>query len=209
MKKLLVTTTAMLACVAAFAQGKISFAVDSLHLVYYSTTPGELRGADSSMAGQGVSSTAMPAGVVLVADLYGGTSAGTMTLQKSTTFSTVAGKWTTASVITTLPGGASEFFQVQVHDAAFLTESDAFAGGSYGGESIVFNTTTGASLAYNSIVSHVSPAFSTWADGPYNAQSFGGAGALGSISVHVVPEPATFALAGIGAAALLIFRRRK
>jgi PEP-CTERM motif-containing protein len=32
---------------------------------------------------------------------------------------------------------------------------------------------------------------------------------LSSFNIHTVPEPSTFALAGLGAAALLIFRRRK
>jgi len=36
-----------------------------------------------------------------------------------------------------------------------------------------------------------------------------GPGLLTSFNVYTVPEPATFALAGLGAAALLIFRRRK
>lgn len=35
------------------------------------------------------------------------------------------------------------------------------------------------------------------------------AGMSGNVSVNIVPEPATFALAGLGAAAMLIFRRRK
>jgi hypothetical protein len=30
-----------------------------------------------------------------------------------------------------------------------------------------------------------------------------------NVKLEIVPEPATFALAGLGAAALLIFRRRK
>ena len=31
----------------------------------------------------------------------------------------------------------------------------------------------------------------------------------GSFNLYMVPEPSTFALAGLGAAALMIFRRRK
>jgi hypothetical protein len=34
-------------------------------------------------------------------------------------------------------------------------------------------------------------------------------GGMGAISVQSVPEPASFALAGLGAAMLVIFRRRK
>jgi len=42
------------------------------------------------------------------------------------------------------------------------------------------------------------------------AQLFGtGAGQLGGFSVNTVPEPTTIALGGLGAAALLFFRRRK
>ena len=36
-----------------------------------------------------------------------------------------------------------------------------------------------------------------------------GEGQIGSITIEVVPEPTSFALAGLGAAALMIFRRRK
>jgi hypothetical protein len=47
--------------------------------------------------------------------------------------------------------------------------------------------------------------------GPYNAIFGSGAGFINglNLSVYQIPEPATFALAGLGAAALVIFRRRK
>ena len=66
----------------------------------------------------------------------------------------------------------------------------------------------GSSIAYNSIIQHTTPAFSTWTDGTFNMDQYG-TGSRGAIAVGVVPEPTSFALCGLGAAALLIFRRRK
>jgi hypothetical protein len=44
---------------------------------------------------------------------------------------------------------------------------------------------------------------------PGTAAVITGAGQFGGLTVNAVPEPSTLALAGLGAAALLIFRRRK
>jgi len=192
--------------VGAYAQGKIAFVNDSLHLIYFSDA-GHLRGADAALAGQGATATT-PSGITLVVDLFGGTSAASLTLQKTTTFSAVPGKWTLANVLSTIPGGAQGFFQVQVRDQAFATATEAMNGNSYAGFSAIFNTTTGASLAYNSIVNHNAPASSTWGDGGFNMDQYG-PGSRGVMSVGIVPEPTSMALAGLGAAALMIFRRRK
>jgi len=210
MKKLIVTSLATLACVAAFAQGKVSFVNDGQHLVYYD--PSLVLPQDAALAGQGVSSAAMPSGITLVADLYtfSGTGAGTLVLTKTTSFSGVAGKWTTANITATpAPGGQADTFQVQVRDSNFATAAAAEAAGSYFGFSSIFTMSPGSGIPFNSIVNLGTPSFSTWGNGSFDASAFGGAGAHGSIDVQVVPEPATFALAGLGAAALLIFRRRK
>jgi len=208
MKKILVTLTATLVCVGAFAQGKIAFENDSLHLYYYSTD-GNLRPADAGLAGTGASSANMPAGVTLVVDLYGGTSSSSLALVSTTTFQAVPGRQNLSNV--TVPGVASGtgFFQVQVRDNAFPTADAAAAALSYSGKSIIFTTVVGTSLAYNSIRNHNSPASSTWTDGSFDGSQIAGAGARGALSIGVVPEPTSFALCGLGAAALLIFRRRK
>src|ERR1041385_207922 len=105
MKKLVLTAVASLACVAAFAQGKISFQVDSLHLVYYDPAK-----TGASLAGNGVSSSLMPAGINLVADLYVGTSSTSLSLMTTTTFGATPGKMNTANIaVPFAPGGASVF----------------------------------------------------------------------------------------------------
>src|SRR5258706_11958837 len=117
MKKILVTLTATLVCLGAFAQGRVTFNNDSLHLVYYTTDPTAINPADAGLAGRGPYSTNSPAGATLIADLYAGSNAGSLALVKSTTFtgSFAEGRWTAAA--TTLPNGlpASQttFFQVQ------------------------------------------------------------------------------------------------
>src|SRR2546421_11740058 len=117
MKKTFVTLTATLACVAAFAQGKVQFKNDSVHLVYLTTDTTFLKAADQSKAG-GLPNAGgtLPSGVTLVADLYGGTSSGSLVFQASTSFSaTSLGVFNTVNVLATgINGGSTGFFQVQI-----------------------------------------------------------------------------------------------
>jgi hypothetical protein len=213
MKKLILTLTVALASVGAFAQGKIAFANNSLHLVYYTDVASGLRAADAGLAGKGVASTAMPAGVTLVADLYVGTSSSSLSLVTSTAFGPAAGTFTLSNILLpspTFPGGTAYNFQVQIRDNAFATADAAAAGGSYSGKSIIFTTVPGSGTLYNRIDNHNAPALSTWTDGQFNMDVAAGiVGARGAIVVSTIPEPASFALAGLGIAAMTIFRRRK
>jgi len=214
MKKVVLTLTASLACLAAFGQGKIGFQTDSAHLAYYNpNTPG--------IGGTAVTSNNAP--VTLMADLYMGTSSASLSYYSSTTFqgSSNPGKWNTASVQATSPfigGGSSVFIITQVRDAAHgpaatldatLVGSapDAYAltlGYGYYGWSQEFTFTLGGSVTYPAMYN--SP---TWTAGTFNLDSSAGAGARGAIMVSQVPEPTSFALLGLGTAAMLIFRRRK
>ena len=208
MKKLIFTLTATLACVAAFAQGRINFVNDSIHLVYFTSDTNSLRAGDAALAGTGPTTAS-----ALVADLFAGTSASSLTLQKSTTFSIVPGKWTAANTILAagIPGGVPQFFQVQIHDAAAVSATAAQGSlNQYYGFGQVFTAVPNSgSIAYNSLTAHVAPANSTWNDGTFVMDQYG-VGSRGAIVVQAnVPEPTSFALAGLGAAALFIFRRRK
>jgi hypothetical protein len=166
----------------------------------------------------------MPAGVTLVADLYMGTSSSSLTLYSTTTFGATSGKWNTLNVQAVAPagaiaGGTTVFVVAQIRDNAFAapaTWTPASAGVPVGttwyGASQEFSFVLGTStLAYPPMYApgaSLGGGLSTWALGTY-PMDYLAAGFRGAIVVSPVPEPTSFALAGLGAAALLIFRRRK
>jgi hypothetical protein len=211
MKKLVLTAVASLACLAAFAQGKVSLQVDSLHLVYYDPAR-----TDASLGGQGCSSTLFPAGYPMMADLYAGTSSSSLSLISSTTFSASPGKPNSLSVqIPGVPSG-SVFMILQVRDSAGTTPESIWtpafneaaaqaAGLHFWGTSTEFSFNLGVSITYPPMWG----ANGNWPAGTFALDQYG-AGSRGGIAVvSLVPEPTTAALAGLAAAALLIFRRRK
>jgi len=106
-----------------------------------------------------------------------------------------------------IPANVAAYFQVQVRDSLFASADLAMEGKSYFGKSAIFTVVPNPGPTGNSIINKSAPALSTWANGTYNL----GASGWGSIEVGTlpIPEPSTFALAGLGAAAMLIFRRRK
>jgi hypothetical protein len=200
MKKTFLTVAATLACVAAFAQGRVSFTTDSNHLVYYDPSVG------GALGGTAVSAGNLPAGVTLVADLYMGTSSSSLNLYSSSSFSTTPGKWNT--VLTTantppqsIPGGTQVFIVTQIRDQAFAAPSQWTSAtapfGTYYGVSQEFQFTLGTS-SLNYPVMYATGAslgggFSTWANGTFALDSSAGAGTKGAIAVSslaVTPEPA-------------------
>jgi len=216
MKKTFLTVTATLACLAAFAQGRVSFTTDSLHLVYYDPSVG------GSLGGTAISSGNLPGGITLVADLYMGTSSSSLNLYSSSSFSTTPGKWNT--VLTTannppqaIPGGTQVFIVTQIRDSAFAapatwtSASQPF--GTYYGTSQEFQFTLGTSSLQYPVMYTTGASLgggnSTWANGTFALDASAGAGTKGAIAVSTIPEPGTIALAGLGAAAMLVFRRRK
>lgn len=214
MKKLVLTAVASLACLGAFAQGKIGFVTDSLHLVYWQ---------GGALDGSAVNSDNMAAGVTGVAAyLYMGTSSSSLFLYSSTTFGAQAsgpGKWTLANVQANANGttGAPAIpsGSVFVEVAVLSTEKAApntFDTASFGtfaahGTSSLITFNLGTSVTYPVLYGPNSGG--SWAPGTQVLDQYG-AGSRGAIGViTVIPEPGTFALAGLGAAAMLIFRRRK
>jgi hypothetical protein len=208
MKKLITTLAITAICVGAFAQGKVAFVNDSLHVYYMDPNPLNLRAADVGLAGTRTPLLGnLPSGVSLRADLYAGTSAASLTLVSSTTMSgAVLGRQLTSNVTLPIAGGIPQFFQVQIRDSLFATAALAEAGQSYFGYGTVFTTVPGTGAGYNSIISTIAPALSTWANGTYDLGTAG----FGAIKVGaIVPEPTSMVLAGLGAASLLMFRRKQ
>jgi hypothetical protein len=209
MKKTLITLALVGASAAAFAQGKVTFGNDSAHYFVLGTTlaaDAALGGGSSSTAGNTVSgapgaitASPLPSGMTLIAALYAGTTAANMTLQTQYTLNAAgwfqAGRMVNHTVILTgVPGAALANFEVVVANSIGATVAASQAASTYFGSSGLFTATPGGSISYPGIVAG-GPAGSTWAPG--------------NLVINSVPEPSTFALAGLGAAAMLIFRRRK
>src|SRR5215475_13956127 len=120
MKKLVLTLAASLLALGAFAQGKILFATDSLHLAYLAQDP-----SNGGLAGQAISSASFPPGYTPMADLYMGTSSSSLSLISSTTFGAVPGKWNNMSVTAPSPfaTGTSVFIIFQIRDTGGVPPS--------------------------------------------------------------------------------------
>jgi hypothetical protein len=223
MKKLILTLTASLACVAAFAQGKISFQTDSFHLAYYDPSTGPAYGGMAANSGN------QP--VPLSVDLYMGTSSTALSLYASTSLqpSSNPGKWGTVNVIANgttayggvgpgpaVLGGTSVFVVTQIRDSANAPATSfnpanlnaayaAAQGYSWYGWSSEFSFTLGTStITYPAMYTAAS-----WAAGGFDLSSSVTAGAKGAVAIFSVPEPSTAALAGLALAGMAIFRRRK
>jgi len=214
MKKTLLTLGFVALSVAAFAQGRVNVLNDAGSPVQLTSNTSLVLSGDLSLAGVSVgNSTPLPSGIVLAAGLYGGTSAGSLFLYSATTMNTAipAGSIPAFHVVLNanaatgapaIPGIASgtaigantPWFQVRIWDNAYANYDLARAAGAYTGFGAEFQLNPSPSaIAYTGTTPP--GANSTWQDAP--------------IVVALVPEPSTFALAGLGAAAMLIFRRRK
>jgi hypothetical protein len=196
--KLFPTTIAALSLtvVGALGQGKITFANDSLHLVYWNPDPAL---SPPGQAGQIFNVSTLP-GLTPVVDLYLGTTSASLTLITTTTFSISSpGRWNSAFVtVPGIPGGATVFAEIQVRDDSFAPPS-TFSGipfGLYYGDSVEFSFTLGGSITY--------PDFTGWPPGTYPLPPYG----YGSIEVSLVPEPSSFVFLGLGSIAALLCCRR-
>jgi hypothetical protein len=201
MKKLFVTAVVTLACVGAFAQGKVTFGNDANHLVQFATDTTHLTSTYSSLSGLAVPQSGGASSInmgLFTVELLAGSTAGNLSV-----FSTVNGAAigladgrfpNTTVTLTGLPGGTPAFFEVRIWEAA---------AGSYAATQTGAGRTTWLQAA-SSVFSMSPGGFA-----PTPIVSAWPAGALNLGTVDPVPEPSTFALAGLGAAAMLIFRRRK
>lgn len=214
MKKLVLAGCVFTCAASVFAQGTIVFnnrVVGSVVAPVYAKDPAnptvqQLGNTASGFpAGTTVYGGATLAGTGYTAQLWGAPGAGQAvgSLVAATGYSTAgfrsgaaAGLWTTSTDAAIIPGageGSVATLQVRAWDnqgGTITTWAAAQAAGVDSGASALFNSQPlgGVSAPPNLV----------------GLQSFSLTGTGGPI-----PEPSTFALAGLGAVALLIFRRRK
>jgi hypothetical protein len=209
MKKLLITTAATLLTVAAFGQGQVSFnnassiagwtsvADRNVHFSSNSAAlpPGITPGANVSSNHAGLNLTSLRAALYYAAttqtdvNLFTAAGGGPATFKTST--SATAGSWFGGNrTLDNIAIGAPANLVVIVWDSSLTSDplSAAARGGLYG-QSAIFQYT--------------SPTSPTPAPAEFLPNN------LAAFSISIIPEPSSFALAGLGAAALLIFRRRK
>jgi len=162
-----------------------------------------------------------------IAALYGGPNAGSLTLQTTTGLGDVNNEGNVSPFVPCypggIPGGTQWTWEVQVFSGINPALGSgissgalaAWAAGNYAGTSGTFLATLGSAVAPP--ISDSTPvgsggAGSTWANGTAELTDYptSAGGPFGAIAIYAspVPEPGTFALAGLGLAALLVFRRR-
>lgn len=198
MKKTLAILATCAIAAGAFAQGKVTFGNDANHLIVVS---GNLAGTGKNTALQGLAApqigTASDVMSSLTAQLWGGTSAGTLALQSTLNPAGLAGladgRLANATVVLSgIAGGATGFFQILIFETAAGNYTAASTGlGRWFASTPVFSGTAGG-FAPTPLTS-----MAGWTAGPI------------TLGANPVPEPSTFVLAGLGIASLLLFRRRK
>jgi len=187
MNKTIVTTLmSVLASVAVYAQGTVNFANAGTGL----NAPSYLSDGVTKLAGN-----------TFMAELLAGADAASLTARVTAPYLSGGGAGIFnggAVTLTSIAGGAPAFIQIRAWNTAYgATYALAQAAGAAGqadafGFSNIFSVTTGNPSGQPP----TSPAVLV------GLTSF-------NLNTGIVPEPSTFALAGLGAAALLLFRRRR
>jgi hypothetical protein len=208
MKKLLLTTALGLLAASGFAQGTITFANDAATLVTTNdlAAGGAHTGAATSANGTRVVlyySTAAVAPAINtgnLTDLTGWTLSSPSTPDIAGT--PLAGRFSGGTQTTdSSGGGATVWVMVRGWTGGFADWATAYAAANQPGSSIFIGTTK---------VAFQTPTGAPFGTPPTAAvpMTLGPSGFNGLV-LTPVPEPSTFVLAGLGAAALMIFRRRK
>jgi hypothetical protein len=209
MKKTLLTLALVGASAAAFAQGKVSLQMDLP--IQFGTTG--MLAIDNAWAGQIIANngTSLPSHIYLSVGLYAGTSSAALSLQSSVILNPPGGNGTPdgffplTHVVLSFAGGSSAFYQVKIWDSVYGSYEAQQAAGhvgngtDYSAVNNIFTMTAGTGISYPAIINGGQ---TTWV-------AAGNEDPNALLVATVVPEPTTFALAGLGAAALMIFRRRK
>ena len=205
MKKSFSVLLVSLLSLTAFAQGKIGFVTDSLHLVCWPN-------------GQAVNDTNLAAGLPgFAAYLYMGTSSSQLFLYSNASFPPLTsgpGKWTLLNVqananpVTGAPAipSGTVFVDVAVltteKAAPNLADPASFAGFEAHGVSSLITFNLGTSITYPVLYG----ANGNWPIGTLNMDQYG-TGSRGAI-IMTWPEPGTFALFAVGGVAMMMFRRK-
>jgi hypothetical protein len=202
MKTTFLTMTLAAFHLTGFAQGKVTFGNDANHLIVVSNDALWLGYAGKNPALAGLPApqigTANDVMSSLTAQLWAGTSAGSLVLQSMLNPAGLAGladgRLNNVSVtLTGIAGGATGFFQILI----FETAAGSFA-----------NASTGLSRWYAS-----TPVFSGTAGGfaptPLTSMTGWTAGSITMTANPPVPEPSSYVLLAVGVASLMLLRRRK
>jgi hypothetical protein len=226
MKKLLITMTATLVCVGAFGQGKLAFVNGPDQLIYMIPDASWMNPADVGKTVNGFP--------LAGSSLYTGTGGTIASLAGAPSFSVALFAGATANslsqvtvgtlgnadfggfinpqvnvTLASLPAGTPAFFQIQVFDSRYTDSAAAWANATYAGESTVFQATPQLSV-YSPIYQASAPVNSTLPIGTFVPVDYAAfPGYHGLIMVTGSPEPGTLALAVLGAAMLMITRRRR
>jgi hypothetical protein len=201
MKKTLLTLALVCATVAAFGQGKVALQNNSVSAIAVGLSG--IPSADLGLAGLPIPTTGpLPSGPMIYVGLYAGTASGALSLVSGEIVNPVGGTGNAAGVLPILhillpfAGGTLAYYEVKAWDSTYANYDTAYAAGAYSGHNNEFTMTAGTSIAYVAINGGGGSTWTTVGNDSY-------------LYVQPVPEPTTLALVGLGAASLLIFRRRK
>jgi hypothetical protein len=195
MKRTVLTIALAAASAAALAQGKVQVQNDSGSL--YTLSAIYFLPADAPYAGQPIPVTGpLPSGIVLELGLYGGATAGALTLQGEELLNPVGGTSAPSGqgpafhVVTSFPGyvpGVADYFRLSIWNSAYANPQLAeLAGSAYTTFNNVFMMTPGTGIAYPGINNGGG---TTWT----------AVGDETPLIIVAMPEPSALALVALGA----------
>jgi hypothetical protein len=206
MKKLITIPAAMLVCAGAYAQGQLAYSNNG------STRVMQTVGGVTSIS---AASTSSGVEIELFYQLDSGGAA-----PAAITSSGVLGNWeaTQTTIIQAIPGGGE--FNGPILNLADINVGNTGAGQTVWIDIVGWNnsqTSLANAVAGGSSLFGSSAVFAQVTGNPnalpqptaYGPLTTANPGAFTGLTLNPVPEPTTIALGGIGAAALLAFRRRK